>query len=80
MEEQPSFVCGGGFLPECRRVHWRCGVLWCECALLIAVPILSRRATWNSEGLMFCTVSIVLSDFLLSLCHILIKFVFYYFK
>ncbi len=79
MEEQPSFVCGGGFLPEC-RVHWRCGVLWCECALLIAVPILSRRATRNSEGLMLCTVSIVLSDFLLSLCHILIKFVFYYFK
>ncbi len=69
----------GGFLPEC-RVHWRCGMLWCECALLIAVSILSRCATRNSERLMLRTVSIVLSDSRLSLCPILIKFVFYYFK
>ncbi len=39
-------------------------MLWCECALLIAVSILSRCATRNSERLMLrTTVSIVLSDF-----------------
>ncbi len=42
-------------------------MLWCECALLIAVSILSRCANQNSERLMLLTVSIVLSDFCLSL-------------
>ncbi len=55
-------------------------MLWCECALLIAVSILSRCANRNSERLMLLTVSIVLSDFCLSLLPILIMCVFYYFK
>ncbi len=58
-------VCGGGLF--CLNAVFTGGVVCCGVsALLIAASILSRCATRDSDRVMLCTISIVLSDVHLS--------------
>ncbi len=68
-----------GFLPEC-RVHWRCGMLWCECTVDCCFPSCLGVPPEILTGVMLCTISIVFIWCSSALLTYINKVEFYYFK